>query len=432
MQYLNIIYALILAAYGYRFLKSDGKIVKGAFSKEEAYHYSGNELFWCLTFATGSIAFSLDIGLDLMAVRLLVLEIFCIIGLKASENRAIISSPLKLYILFLIWLAIGLLYSPAPAYGLRTILKYLYPILLCCFASATVRDSEVFFKSSLLARTVGVISIAVIFIPFIGRIIPNVFWYGTARAIHYISIMIFSLGMFFFTNRKKENLIYTLIYMLPCLYWVFRTSIMGSLIAIMTFFLIKDKLKALPIIAGVFVLGIVAVFTIPSIRQKMFFDDNVTITDFREGKVSEDNVNTNYRARMWEDLESLFYNGHEIAGSGTGTVQAYMYGHPEEFGGLTVPHSDFIQQKCDNGLIGLILYGAMMFFVFADCFRTYWRYESAPLRLCAIVAGASLIGVYATFYSDNVVNYSMATLSMPFGFYGMMLGLRHTEESETS
>jgi len=195
MQYLNILYALILAIYGYRFLKSDGKIVKGALCKDESFHYSGTELFWCLTFATGSIALSLDVGLDLMALRLLVLEIFCIIGLRISTNQAVISAPLK----------IGLIYSPSPAYGVRTILKYLYPILLCCFASATVRDPEVFFKSSLLARTVGVISIAIIFIPYIGHVIPNVFWYGTARAIHYISIMIFSLGMFFFTNRKKEN-----------------------------------------------------------------------------------------------------------------------------------------------------------------------------------------------------------------------------------
>ncbi|MDE5645120.1 MAG: O-antigen ligase family protein [Muribaculaceae bacterium] len=430
MQYLNILYALILAIYGYRFLKSDGRIVKGALCKDESFHYSGTELFWCLTFATGSIALSLDVGLDLMALRLLVLEIFCIIGLRISTNQAVISAPLKIYIAFLIWITVGLIYSPSPAYGVRTILKYLYPILLCCFASATVRDPEVFFKSSLLARTVGVISIALIFIPYsvIKHTVPNVFWYETARAIHYISLMVFSLGMFFFTNRKKENMIYIIIFIFPCLYWVLRTSIMGSLVAIMAFFFIKYRLKSLPVIAGVLVLGVAAVFLIPSVRQKMFFDDNVTITDFREGKIDQENINTNARSAMWEHLEKKFYQGNETSGSGTGAVQAYMYNNKEVFEGLMVPHSDFVQQKCDNGLIGLIIYGAMIFFVFADCFRTYWRARSAPLQLCAIVAGASIIGVYATFYSDNVVNYSMATLSMPFGFYGMMLGLRRSEE----
>ena len=108
-----------------------------------------------------------------------------------------------------------------------------------------------------------------------------------------------------------------------------------------------------------------------------------------------------------------------------------MYTNSKDYGGLKIIHSDFIQQKCDNGLIGLILYGAVIFFIFVDCSRTYWNKQySAPLKLCAIVAGASIIGVYATFYSDNVVNYSMATLSMPFGFYGMMLGMRCAEETQ--
>ena len=236
--------------------------------------------------------------------------------------------------------------------------------------------------------------------------------------------------MFYFTNKKKQNLIYTVIFLIPCVYWVFRTSIMGSLVSIMAFFFIKYKLKSLPIIFGTIVLGIAAVFTVPAIKQKMFFDDSVTFEDYRTGKMSEENVNTNYRSTMWKNLNRMFYQGHEIAGSGTGAVQAYMYAHPKEFGMLTVPHSDFVQQKCDNGLIALILYGAITLFIFIDAFRTYWRARSAPLQLCAIVAGASLIGVYATFYSDNVVNYSMATLSMPYGFYGMMLGLRHTEQSE--
>lgn len=426
MQYLNLIYFLILTFLGFKFLKSDGKIIKGALDNSEYYHYSGLELFWCLTFSTGLLAFSFDVGLDLMALRLLILEIFCIIGLTYSKNKAILSLPLKIYILFLIWIAIGLTYSPSPTYGIRVILKYLYPLLLCMFASAVVRDSEVFFKSSLFARVVGVISIAITFIPYVeGLLFPGVIWYATARVINYISIMIFSLGMFFFTNKKKENLIYTVIFLLPCTLLVFRTSIMGSLVAIMAFFFIKYKLKSLPIIGAIVLMGILSVFTIPALREKMFYDDNVTFEDFQEGKIDENNVNTNFRSVMWEILQDKFYNDHKLTGSGTGAVQSYMYSHKQEFGGLSVPHSDFIQQKCDNGLIGLILYGAVIFFIFADCFRTYWKYDDEALRLCAIVAGASILGVYVTFYSDNTVNYSMATLSMPYGFYGMMLGMRH-------
>lgn len=431
MQYLNIIYFLIISVYGYRFLQSDGKIVKGALDSDQTYHYSGTELFWCLTFSTGLLAFSLDVGLDLMAIRLLVLEILCLIGLKVAQERAITSFPLKIYFAYLVWITIGCFYSPAPFFGIRTVLKYLYPLLLCMFASAAVRDPEVFFKSSLLARTVALIVLIIGFIPYLeGYVLPGVIWYGTARAINFISIMIFSLGMFYFTNQKKKNLIYTGIFLLPCVIWIFRTSIMGSLVAIMTFYFIKYRTKSLPIIAGIFVLGIVAVFTLPSLKNKMFYDDNVTLEEFANGEIDEENINTNTRKAMWEKLENRFYIGHEVNGRGTGSIQGYMYVNSNEFGGLMVPHSDFVQQKCDNGLIGLILYGAIAFFVFVDAFRTYWRYDEPALQLCAIVAGASMIGVYATLYSDNVVNYSMATLSMPFGFYGMMLGLRRHADTQ--
>lgn len=83
--------------------------------------------------------------------------------------------------------------------------------------------------------------------------------------------------------------------------------------------------------------------------------------------------------------------------------------------------------RCDNGLIGLVLYAMIALFVFYDCFRAHYTTKDTGVKICSIVAGASMMGVFVTLYSDNVVNYSMATLSMPFGFYGMMLGLKQNE-----
>lgn len=427
MQYLNILYFLIISFWGFKLLKSPGGIVKGVLNTEQRWRYTGPELFWCLTFATGLLAFSLDVGLDLMAIRLLVLETFCVIGLSIVKDKPMWTVPLKIYIAYLIWLFIGCFYGPSWMYGIRVMLKYSYPLLLCLFASAAVRDSEVFLKSSRLARMVALVSIIFSFVPYIGILVPGVFWYGTARAINYISIMVFSLGLFYFTSgrQKRKNLIYAIIFIIPCFLWVFRTSIMGSFVAIMAFYFIKYKLRSLPIIASVLIVGVVAVFTIPSLRQKMFKSDsqNVTIAQFQEGKITEENIETNAREAMWEHLESKFYDGHELSGSGTGSVQQYMYTH-FIFGGLKVPHSDFVQMKCDNGLIALFIYAVIAILIFYHAFRTYWSAKIPILRLSAIVAGASMAGVFVTLYSDNVVNYSMATLSMPFGFYGMMLGLK--------
>jgi hypothetical protein len=404
---------------------SKGGIVKGTFEPDLYYEYSGQELFWCLTFSTGLLAFSANAGLDLMALRLMVLEIFCFVGLQSVINRPIWSLPLRLYVVYLIWIIIGCFYSPSLGYAIRVVLKYCYPLLICLFASKAVRDQETFLKASTLARTVALVSLIFSVVPFIGNLVPGVFWYGTARAINYISIMAFSMGMYFFTDEKRKNLIYTLLFLLPCFVWVFRTSIMGSLVAIMAFSFIRYRLKSLPIIMGILIAGVIAVFTIPSLKKKMFHEENVTLEQFEAGKVKKDKVNTNAREAMWTDLMARFYDKHEVAGSGTGSVQNYMYNH-FVFGGLKVPHSDFVQMMCDNGLIGLILYIVISLFIFCHAFIVYWSTHEPILRLSAIVAGASIAGVFVTLYSDNVVNYSMATLSMPYGFYGMMLGLHKT------
>ena len=154
-----------------------------------------------------------------------------------------------LYLLYIVWLVIGLSYSPAPGYGFRVILKYLYPLLIMLFASAAVRDKEVFLKAGLGARLVAVISIPVLIIPMLNWILfPGVFWYGTASAIHYITMCVFSLALFYYTDERKKNLLLCVLFMLPCLVWVFRTSIMGTTLALVTFFFFKYKMKSLSLI----------------------------------------------------------------------------------------------------------------------------------------------------------------------------------------
>lgn len=429
MYLLNYIYFLILSYYEWKFLKSTGREVSNPLGSDTVLHFDGKEMFWCLLFSTGVMAFSAPGGLDLMALRLLVLEAFCISAIFISPFKTVWSLSLKLYLVYLIWLLIGCFYSPSIGYGIRTILKYVYPFLLCLCASSIVRNSEVFLKSCLWARWVALASIIVAFIPGLNYIFPGVFWYGTARSINFISMMVLSLGLFYFTDNKKKNLVYAIIFLIPCFIWVFRTSIMGSLVAIMAFYFIKDRFKALPKIIGVLILGVLAVFFIPTLHEKMFKDTSTSIEQFQQGELSMQNVETNARQAAWEYCEKKFYEGHEIKGSGTGALQ-HMFYTTVVFPGLKIAHSDFVQMKCDNGLIGLYLYCIMAFLMFFHCFKTYQSSENPTLRLCALISGASIAGIFVTLYSENTVNYSMATLSMPFGFYGMMLGLIKAEETD--
>ena len=423
MYFLNYIYFLIITVMGAKFLFTNQDITTHPLNKKKKLLLDGPELFWVLTFSTGLLAFSAPGMLDLMAIRLMVLEVFCIIGLFIAKRKPQWSPATILYVIYMLWLMIGLSYTPSPAYGFRVILKYGYPLLIMLFASAAVRLKEVFIKAGLTARIVAIVSIGVSFIPLISYLVPGVFWYGTARSINYISMCIFSLALYYHGGKEKKDLFLCILFMIPCILWILRTSIMGTTLALIVFFFFKYKFKSLPIIFGISILFIIAVFTIPSIKEKMFNNENgISLGQLKQGKVSKDDINSNARFAMWEHLEKRFYHNKELTGSGTGTVQNYMYSN-YIFGGLTVPHNDYVQICCDNGIIGVTLYLLIIASIIIHCFIEYNKKNNPAIKMCAIIAGSSLAGVALTMYTDNVVNYSMATLSYPFGFYGMMLGL---------
>lgn len=423
MQYLNILYFLILTVLCYQFLHSEGRIVKSPFNDGNQLALTGPEMYWVIVFSTGLLALSVSFGIDLMAIRLGVIMILCIIGFRVAAHSPIWSPPLIIYSVYLVWLVIGCFYAPSWNYGIRALLKYAYPLVFCLFASAVVDNFPTAFKAAVCARWVALIVLIISFLRIENIVIPGVIWYITARTIHFIGIMIFSFTLIFFTNEKKKNLIYFIVFLVPCFVFVLRTSILGSAVALMSFAIIRWKLKSIPFILIVLILGVASVFLIPSIKQKMFFDKNITFEQLQSDNFNMEKVNTNYRQRLWEQLPDMLYKGHEIVGSGTGASQELMYNHSNLFGGLKIAHSDFVQMKCDNGLIGLILYSIMIAGIFIHCFLIYWKTDDPRIKLFAITAGASILGIFATSYSDNTVNYSMATLSVPFGFYGMTLAL---------
>lgn len=429
MFVLNYFYFLVLTFLLFQYLQMKRKLVRHPLDGKQLLDFNGPELFWTLLFSTGLLALSAPAGLDLMALRLFFLELFCLICLKVSRTRAIWSFPLVFYVIFLLWLVVGLFYTPSIVYGVRAILKYLYPLLVALTASAVVRDGEIFLKSSLGARTVATICLVASFIPFSWIIIPGVFWYSTAQAIHFISMSVFSLALFFYLGRRRKDLLLFILFALPCLLWVFRTSIMGTVVGLMVFSLFRYKLKALPVIALIGIMGICSVFFIPAVKEKMFKNDEVTLTDFMNGRVNRDDIESNARFAMWAYFEKRFYIGKELQGSGTGACQHHFYNN-FLFGGLKVMHSDITQMKCDNGMISVILYYAVILMMIMHAFAVFSRRHTMDVKICAITAGASLAGVAVTMYSDNVVNYSMCTLAYPFGFYGMMLGMLKGERKQ--
>lgn len=228
MYFLNYIYFLVITIIGIKFLFAKQETVVHPLNKKKKLLLDGPELFWVLTFSTGLLAFSVPGVLDLMAIRLMILEFLCIIGLFIVKRKPQWNITTILYLIYMIWLVIGLSYTTSLVYGFRVILKYSYPLLIMFFASAVVRDKEVFIKAGLGARVVAIVSIGFSFIPLLSYLVPGVFWYGTARSIHYISICIFSLALYYHGGKEKKDLLLCILFMILVFYGYYAPASWGQ------------------------------------------------------------------------------------------------------------------------------------------------------------------------------------------------------------
>lgn len=417
---LQYLYFIALTYYGFKFLKAPEVEMRVPFGdKEQRMLCSGLEVLVIFMLATGLMGI-----MPLLSVRLAICEILCIMAIRHASDSPIYSFPLKLYTVFLVWTVIGLLYTPMPSYGIRMILKYIYPLFMALMASAIVKDKEVFYAAGIWGRRIAVLSFLVMTVPVLPYLFPGVFWNRAALATNYIVWVPFSLALYQAGIKRKQNLIYTILFILPALVWVFRTDIFGTAIALAAYFFIKYRVKSAPLIAGIGFLALCALFYIPAVKEKMFFDpDKVTMIDYVTGNYDKDNVNTSGRKLMWEDVENFFYKGHEIIGSGTGRVQTYFYEEAEGWRRGGQLHNDLLVMKSDNGLVGAGLYIMAYLAILFHCLFIYKNTNLHSVRVCCITAGSAMFGILVTLHSDNTVSYSMATLAYPFAFYGMALGL---------
>ena len=425
MRFVNIILFITLSLYQVRYLAAKSIVGTSPFTGKSNIRYSGDEYFWIITFSTGLLALaSGGIGIDFSAIRLFVLIAFMLWIIIRNISKIRFPFPLQAYAIYITWLVFGLTYCQEIFYGFRVILKYFYPLSIALAASIIVHNKEVFFKSAILARRVALVSFLLTFTPFVTRFIGGVFWYSTAKAISYIAMCMFSMSLLVHNQaEKKKNAFYVIAFIIPCIYWVFRTSMYGTFLAFVSFFLIRDGFKAFPKIILLGIAGVAIVFGVPSVSEKMFKENTNIISYSQMGELKRDDIRDNNREAMWTEISEKLYAPHKTIGSGTGSTQHYFYTIYK--GGMQggQVHNDFLQILADNGIIGLIFYLSTTFSIFFHCLILYRKATDPSAKICLLTAGASIIGITATMFSDNTVSYSMATLSFPWGFYGMALGL---------
>lgn len=436
---INLIIFLVLNAYFFIYMFRYSARIKDPLNSSKYLLIEGTEMFFILLYATGTLALSSSGGghgtgggFNLQAIRLLLLEVALLMSLFVCVEKPKWGAGTVAYLIYILWCVYTLTYASSFEYGFRYILKYLYPMIIMITASAIVRDEQIFLSCCVWARRVAIVSALIGYFPFIANFFGGTFWYATALNLNYVTISITSFALYYFYGKDKKDLILALLFIMPCILTVHRSGLLAMFSGLAVFMFFKHKLISLPYIAVVLGAGLAIVFYVPAFHDKMFWKDTeneLTIQDLREGNISEEEIRNNGREAIWEMLEAQFYKGHELRGSGIGSCQKFLYDNPA---GVKQTHGDYVQMRCDTGLIGFWLYMIVGIVVIVHCFIvTTLNYVPNHIKCCAMIAAGGIAGCYAGMYSENVVTYTMASTGFPFALYGMMIGMLNKVQKPT-
>lgn len=430
MAWVNHILFFAISLAGVYFLFADKTyLLKDAFVKTQRFAVTNRQYLLLFIFSTAILACG-----NYMADRMMVTIVLLLLAIVTGKQKIGFSPAVLFYVLYLIWIIFSILFiTPVKDYGFRVFLKYLYPFLIMLFASQLPVTVQYCFKALKVVIYVALFAVLWLLlitrIPFINHFFGSFVFWGPG-IIDFLPIALAITLVFYSYLGEKKYLLYAALFVLPSLLTAIRTGILASAITIVVFAIIRYKTKSLPYVLLGSALLIGSVLYMPHVREKMFKKQMSTeeIVERRD-ELTADDIDSSGRFAMWEWSLEQFYKGKEWSGSGVGQLQAAFYTWDHPFGRLKVVHNDYIQILCDTGLIGLILYGLTMLSLIVHAFWVYFRSDNGLVKTIALVAGLTMAGMLSTLYTDNVVNYSMMTLSFPFALYGLFLALMKKKDS---
>ncbi|MDH8700990.1 O-antigen ligase [Dysgonomonadaceae bacterium PH5-43] len=424
LQYL-IFFILTVMGLSYLF---NNKIflLKDPFNKNTLFVVNNQQYLFLFLLATAILGCGV-----MMANRLLICIIVTLIGIFLSKEKIKITPAIFFYFIYLCWLIVEMYLSPVKGYGLRVFLKYLYPFIIMLFASKMPMEKNpnmYFLKVLNVVLYVGLLGsiwqLLLFQIPFVSQVLDSVVYWGPAIVDFYVVPITISLFLFSYTGKYKY-LFYVVLFILPSVLGSIRTGILASSITIVIFAILRYKVRSIPYVVLGCALLVGTVLFVPQVREKMFIKQMSADEIVERGEsLSKDDIDSSGRFAMWEWSLKNFYEEKELMGSGLGMLQHAFYDWDHPFGIIKIVHNDYIQILCDTGIIGLVLYALTLLALIIHSIFVYFTDKNAIAKLMGGIAGVSLAGMLSTLYTDNVVNYSLMTLSFPFALYGLMLGFK--------
>lgn len=426
---ISLLAFLIISVLGVKYAYSrNWSFVASPYNAKQKMRVSARQRFVLFILAAGVVQAG-----SFSAILLLVWIALLLVLLSKYGARFADSNLFLFYTVYLIWLLFSLISSPEQGYAFRVFAKYMFPFLVALVASSVPNTDAFFLKALKVSLASALFVNLIIGLPYlipVGFFTTPVFgpiiWWGPAIIDFNPFAMAVALVLYQITKKKIYLYAIIIFFLVPAITSV-RTGLIGLGVSLLAISFFKYKLRALPIFI-VIILGFIgSVLFIPGVRDKMFhgaFNSAAEVVNSLD-VLSIDDLDTSGRLVMWEWAVDTFYKGNEVMGSGLGQLQARFYSGDHPFAPLEVVHNDYIQILCDTGQIGLVLYLLIICSFVVHSFRIYNNKRNRDsARNSAFIAGTSLCGIMACAFTDNVINYSLITLTYPYAFFGFALALQ--------
>lgn len=427
---INFIAAIVLfliPIQAYR--KGDERIVTSPFDKEKLISIS-YELYFLVYSVLTAMIFLGPLSLTKYAFWILFLLFLTFSQRIEIKLGAIVLS----YILFVLWAAISaVLFSSVKFQALMMLIKYALPLFYLWLGYTAINDSDdlLYFMKKV---AIGMCIYALIIGGFAAKFLSPLYLFlnfgsgglfisYASLADFFSSLIVVPIGLYIITRERKW--LYAIVWItLSTILETVRTGLGGLFLASSLFLITIFRGRAIPWIIGLCMVGLTVAFTVPSFREKMFFEEK----DFSEVSADDlnfDNVRSNARGLIWELNMRQFYYPHKITGSGLGTSVEWMKNRP----GLKLIHSDYVQILCDLGLVGIVLFGLFVVVTLFSIISKAWVSESPfVLKLAGGMALGSCGGTFFSMAFDNVVAYAQQSFVIPFILIGIYLKIKDLYE----
>lgn len=428
----NIIAALILFIIPIRaYSNKDGIIVKNPF-EDGGFMRIDYPLYFLVFSVLTAMVFLGPLSLVKYAVWI----VFLLFLTFSGHIQIRINNIINCYFLFLGWLVFSsVFFSTVKFDALMMIVKYSLPLFYLWLGYSSINDQHdimFFMKKVAIGMCVYALIIGGFSAKFLSPLYGLLNFSSGGLFISYASLADYFSGLIvvpialYLVTRSKKWLYATLWVILSTVLESVRTGLGGIFLACSLFFVTVFRGKAIPWIAGMLFAAVITVFAVPSIRHKMFMDENTTMSSLTASDASFEKIQSNGREFLWEINLNKFYEPHKITGAGLGESSAWMKNRP----GLHLIHSDYVQMLCDVGLIGITLFGVFVIVTILSIISVSWQSDTPyMLKLTGGMALGSCAGTFFSMAFDNVVAYAQQSFVIPFILIGIYMKCKDLYES---